>query len=244
MTSLAYSDPRSFKIPVISSTLIVLVIVGLFTTQWMVREERIIKPPLHINARLVQVQAPKKKLVTQPKQVKKEVKKTEVKKSSKPVKTINAPEKVLPKPKPIKVDDKVVSTALPEVDLLAALQEEEKLNEMNRLIEKEQAAEQAEKTQEAIVDHTTQFQNLIQNAWRFPPSAKHNEVVLLRIFLVPTGEVADVQLLESSGNDALDRSAEQAVWKVAKFPVPTDIVIFEKNFRQLTLKLQPENARL
>ena len=140
--------------------------------------------------------------------------------------------------------EKPVLVALPEVDLLAALEEEEQLNAINQQIAQQQAAEQAEKTQEAIADHTTQFQNLIQNAWRFPPSAKHDEVVLLRIFLVPTGEVADVQLLESSGNDALDRSAEQAVWKVAKFPVPTDMVIFEKNFRQLTLKLQPENARL
>lgn len=241
MSSLAFSDPRSFKIPVISSSLIVAIIVGLFTNQWMAREERIIKPPVHINARLVQLQTPKKKQAPLSASVKKVVQKTQSKKPVEAVKIIKVADKKVVKKDLLKTS---VSTPLPAIDLLAALQEEERLNELAQKNEKEQAAEQSQNTQDAIVDHITQFQNLIQNSWRFPPSSKHDQVVLLRVFLVPTGEVADVQLLESSGNDALDRSAEQAVWKVAKFPVPQDMAIFEKNFRQITLKLQPENARL
>jgi colicin import membrane protein len=62
--------------------------------------------------------------------------------------------------------------------------------------------------------------------------------------MVPTGEVTEVQIVESSGNGALDRSAEQAVWKVTKFPVPKDSVLFEKQFRKFLIKLKPENARL
>ena len=56
--------------------------------------------------------------------------------------------------------------------------------------------------------------------------------------------MTDVYILESSGNAALDRSAELAVWKVAKLPVPDDLVLFEKEFRQFNLSLRPENARL
>ena len=66
----------------------------------------------------------------------------------------------------------------------------------------------------------------------------------MRISLVPTGEITDVHIVKSSGNAALDRSAELAVWKVAKLPVPKDLVLFEKEFRQFNLNLRPENARL
>ena len=41
---------------------------------------------------------------------------------------------------------------------------------------------------------------------------------ILRVFLVPTGEVVDVQIAESSGNTAFDRSALVA-WKVDRFSV-------------------------
>jgi colicin import membrane protein len=105
-------------------------------------------------------------------------------------------------------------------------------------------ARQAEEDQQAVASFAGQIKALIQSVWRFPPSAKHDQVVLLRIFMVPTGEVTDVQLVESSGNTALDRSAEQAVWRVAKFPVPEDASLFEKQFRNFLIQLKPENARL
>jgi len=50
--------------------------------------------------------------------------------------------------------------------------------------------------------------------------------------------------VRSSGNVALDRSAEQAVWKAGKLPVPDDLMLFEKNFRQFNFLFRPEEARL
>ena len=134
---------------------------------------------------------------------------------------------------------------LPGADFSQALAEEEKLMNLNVLNNnEEERAQQAEKDEEAVANYVGQITALIQSVWRFPPSAKHEEVVLLRIYMVPTGEVTEVQVVESSGNIALDRSAEQAVWKVAKFPVPKDAVLFEAQFRKFLIKLTPENARL
>lgn len=68
--------------------------------------------------------------------------------------------------------------------------------------------------------------------------------VLLRVFLVPTGEVIDVVLEASSGNDSFDRSAVLAVRKAERFQVPGQSRQFERNFREFTVLFRPEDLRL
>ena len=249
MQLLPLSDPRSFGIPVLASGLIITLVLVLLSTKWMNSEPVITKVPKHINARLVQVKkaAPKKvikKVKKKPKPKKSIVKKNTAKPKkvvvAKPKTKKTPPKKALPKkakpaPKPI---------VLPESDLFSALEDEEKQMELENLLSEELLLEQASKEQEAIMSYSGQIRSLIESVWRHPPSAKHDDELILRIYLVPTGEVTEVQLVESSGNRALDRSAEQAVWKVAQFPVPKDSVLFEKEFRKFKLKLQPSTARL
>lgn len=237
-------DPRSFAIPVGLSALIVSSIFVLMSTQWVDTTEHVVRVPKHISAKLVTVDKPKPKTVKQP--VKKTVKQS-VKKP--PVKKVVPPKKVIPakvdKPKPVDVQkENPKALPLPGADLTKALQEEEQMMNMQELLDAEMAAQQAEKDTAAITSVSAQIKQLIQSVWQIPPSAKHTDQVLIRISLVPTGEVTDVYILESSGNAALDRSAELAVWKVAKLPVPDDLVLFEKEFRQFNLSLRPENARL
>lgn len=237
-------DPRSFAIPVGLSALIVTSIFVLMSTQWVDTTEHVVRVPKHISAKLVTVNKPKPKTAKQP--VKKTVKK-QVKKQ--PVKKVAPPKKVIPakvdKPKSAQAQkEKPKPLPLPGTDLTKALQEEEQMMNMQELLDAEIAAQQAEKDSAAITSVSAQIKQLIQSVWQIPPSAKHTDQVLIRISLVPTGEVTDVYILESSGNAALDRSAELAVWKVAKLPVPDDLVLFEKEFRQFNLSLRPENARL
>ena len=243
MQFLPVSDPRSFSLPIITASLIVVLILVLMSSNWIQSEVSIVKVPKHISAKIVHIDKPK------PKTVKKKVKKKKPKpvvKAKKPKpKVVDKPKKeakpkVKEKPKPVKK----APLPLPGADLSQALQEEEALMDLNELLNEEVQARQAEKNQEAIASHAGQIKALIQSVWRFPPSAQHDQVVLLRIFMVPTGEVTEVQVVESSGNIALDRSAEQAVWKVARFPVPQDSVLFEEQFRKFLIKLKPENARL
>jgi colicin import membrane protein len=249
MQLLPLSDPRSFGIPVLASGLIITLVLVLLSTKWMNSEPVITKVPKHISARLVQVKKAVPKKTVKKIKKKPKVKKAATKRSkAKPKKVVVAkpkaktppPKKALPKkakpaPKPI---------VLPESDLFSALEDEEKQMELENLLSEELLLEQASKEQEAIMSYSGQIRALIESVWRHPPSAKHDDELILRIYLVPTGEVTEVQLVESSGNRALDRSAEQAVWKVAQFPVPKDSVLFEKEFRKFKLKLQPSTARL
>jgi len=84
------------------------------------------------------------------------------------------------------------------------------------------------------------YQRVVAN-WSRPPSARNGMQAKLRVELVPTGDVAAVMLLEGSGNDAFDRSAEAAVRKSRKFDVPMESNIFERYFRRFTLLFRPED---
>tara|TARA_Y100000031_G_scaffold154769_1_gene203480 strand:- start:11045 stop:11782 length:738 start_codon:yes stop_codon:yes gene_type:complete len=85
--------------------------------------------------------------------------------------------------------------------------------------------------------------DIIKN-WSRPPSARNGMEAILRVFLAPTGEVANVSVLESSGSEAFDRSAMLAVQKAEGFLVPTDARQFERNFREFTVLFRPEDLRL
>ena len=85
--------------------------------------------------------------------------------------------------------------------------------------------------------------DIIQN-WSRPPSARNGMQALLRVFLVPTGEIVDVFVEESSGNAAFDRSAMLAVNKTERFLVPSESRQFERNFREFTILFRPVDLRL
>jgi colicin import membrane protein len=63
----------------------------------------------------------------------------------------------------------------------------------------------------------------------------------LIVELVPTGDVVSVTVVLSSGSEAFDRSAEQAVRKVGKFDVPRDSALFEEYFRRFPVLFRPED---
>ena len=69
------------------------------------------------------------------------------------------------------------------------------------------------------------------NRWTRPPSARNGMVAVLSIQLVPTGEVVGVSVLQSSGNNAFDRSAMNAVERSARFPdvAKLENAVFEDN---------------
>ena len=86
----------------------------------------------------------------------------------------------------------------------------------------------------------------IETNWNRPPSSRKGMEVALIIQLVPTGQVISVIMVKSSGSDAFDRSAQQAVHKVGRFEKLQQLntQVFEKNFRQLRLVFRPDDLRL
>lgn len=97
---------------------------------------------------------------------------------------------------------------------------------------------------EKAMAYVAQIQREIIQNWSRPPSARNGMETLLRVHLVPTGEIVDVKIIEGSGNDAFDRSAILAVRKSERFVVPTDTLRFERDFREFTVLFKPDDLRL
>ena len=68
---------------------------------------------------------------------------------------------------------------------------------------------------------------------------------LVRLRLVPTGEVVGITFVQRSGNDIFDRSVEQAVERAGRFPELQELenAVFERNFRTFDLLFRPEDLQ-
>ena len=108
----------------------------------------------------------------------------------------------------------------------------------------EENARKAVTDDEKAMAYAAQIKREIVQNWSRPPSARNGMEVILRVHLVPTGEIVDVKVEESSGNRAFDRSAVQAVRKSSRFVVPADALRFEKDFRVFTVLFRPDDLRL
>lgn len=117
---------------------------------------------------------------------------------------------------------------------------------MAQALAEEESLLMAEQSDVVAQSYIAAIADRIERNWSRPPSARNGMVCVLRIALVPTGQVVDVSIVKSSGNGAFDRSAMQAVQKVERFDelknMPSDV--FEANFRVLILNFSPEDLRL
>ncbi len=105
------------------------------------------------------------------------------------------------------------------------------------------AAEAARNEFELVQSATGLIQQLVQERWSRPPSARNGMRAVLQIQMLPTGDLLDVTLTQSSGDVAFDRSAENAVYAAAPFSELRELPInvFNANFRSLSLIFEPED---
>lgn len=113
-----------------------------------------------------------------------------------------------------------------------------------RAIRAEQNDRKAVTDDEKAMAYVSQIQREIIQNWSRPPSARNGMQALLKVYLVPTGEVVNVTLTQGSGNDAFDRSAVLAVRKAERFVVPAESAQFERNFREFEVLFRPDDLRL
>lgn len=124
-------------------------------------------------------------------------------------------------------------------------QEQQRQRQLDEALQRDQERRQAQEHAQITVSYTDLIAARIEQNWNRPPSARLGMQVTLMIHMVPTGEVVNVQVVQSSGNSAFDRSAEQAVRRVDRFTEVRDMPseVFERNFRQLRLVFRPEDLR-
>lgn len=128
----------------------------------------------------------------------------------------------------------------------ARLEEQQRANEAAAAAQAAadaQAREVAETEAEMVMAYTAAIHDAVQRSWSRPPSARNNMTTVLRIRLIPTGEVVDVEIVRSSGDAAFDRAAETAVRSVGRFHELQGMPprMFERNFRSLLLTFRPED---
>ncbi len=144
-------------------------------------------------------------------------------------------------PAPVKEKEKPAETQRPE---LSADERDRMEQNLAKEVLVEQSYRQAVTDDEKAMAYVARIKREIVQNWSRPPSARNGMEAILKVHLVPTGEVVDVGLVKSSRNEAFDRSAILAVKKAGRFTVPTDPVQFERNFRTFEVLFRPEDLRL
>lgn len=127
---------------------------------------------------------------------------------------------------------------------LAADQERQRLAQAQALAQQEaDSRELAETEAELVMAYSAVIHDLVQQYWSRPPSARNGMVVVLRIRMVPTGDILDVEIVQSSGDFAFDRAAESAVLKVNRFTELQGMEprLFDRNFRTFLLTFRPQD---
>jgi colicin import membrane protein len=130
---------------------------------------------------------------------------------------------------------------------LAEAQRQQESRDRERQRQEEAAnaavAELASSEFEMVQSGMAIIQQAVQSVWSRPPSARNGMRAILQIRMLPTGELIDAVITESSGDPAFDRSAENAVYSAAPFrelqALPSNV--FNENFRSLSLIFQPED---
>lgn len=134
---------------------------------------------------------------------------------------------------------------LKEQQLEALADQAEKAKQAEAQRQAQAAAARAREAQ--MLTESEKYQALIRerlkNAWYLPSSATEDMVARLQITLLPTGELAGVKLVSSSGNTAFDNSALSAVRGVGRYPVPGERDTFERYFRQFEIEFNPRRLK-
>ncbi|MBX9706264.1 MAG: cell envelope integrity protein TolA [Gammaproteobacteria bacterium] len=142
-----------------------------------------------------------------------------------------------PAPKPLTADQKMKLLAQKlQAQARQSLQQQAQSEQKNL----DQQMAQARQTQSIVDKYKALILQQVGQHW-IVPEVNQDISCRLLITLAPGGTVLDVKLVESSGNDALDRSAIQAVYKSSPLPVPQDSSAFNA-MRQLDMLVRPESA--
>jgi colicin import membrane protein len=265
---------EGYIVPAAVTLLLHAALLAALTMNWQASQEPLLKPsPRHVKARIVSLEksgarAAARPAAPAPKPQPPKPKPEPPTPKPEPPKPKPAPPspkpqpKPQPKPKPAppKPDPKVQEETRRKEQVRRETEQrqqqqreqqvrEQKVREQQRLEQEMALAMAAEDEALAEGAETTTYEEAIaiaiEDNWSRPPSARRDMQVVLRIQLIPTGEVVGVSVLKSSGDQAFDRSAINAVNKAARFPEVADAPpqVFERRLRSLQLVFRPEDLR-
>lgn len=134
-----------------------------------------------------------------------------------------------------------------ELDYLQEQLQAEEEARMAALLEAEKTVAVEDPRAEMIAtkrdEYRAQLVSLVWRNWRKPPGLSDTKGLkcMVKVRLIPTGELAFVKVTRGSGNEQFDRSVETAVRKSAPFPIPTDMNVFD-GAREINFVFDPSES--
>jgi len=110
-----------------------------------------------------------------------------------------------------------------------ALERELQEETMRRALEREEQARTQAEIDAKVAAWQVQLQNHISKFWTRPPGTTQSAQSTVRVQLLPDGTVVSAKIARGSGNPALDRSVEDAVFRSSPLPLPADPSAFDRD---------------
>lgn len=124
----------------------------------------------------------------------------------------------------------------------AARAEAERLAGEQRAEAQRLAQLQKARDSSALIGKYTQLiRGKITKVWDIPLNISKNSRAVLSISLLPGGEVANVVVVQSSGDKAFDESIKAAVYRASPLPVPEDSATFGQTFKNFRIEFMKED---
>ena len=243
---------HSYILPSLMALMVHIVVAFIVMTEWQSQSKR--TPPVQIKQRVEATLIDLDSLLAQQKQV---VSAADKKAADKKVADKKAADKKAADKKAAdkkaadkKADKKLADQKAADKKVAQELAEVEQA--LESLLDEEEAQTDALEQQitngQAVGSAVSYIKDEIGDKWVRPANARNGMVVELIIYLVPTGEVVNVEVSyrDSSATDAFVSSVVKAVKKVRRFDKLSQLnsVLFDANFRQFTVKFKPEDLRL
>ncbi|SOC57163.1 colicin import membrane protein, partial [Chromohalobacter canadensis] len=110
--------------------------------------------------------------------------------------------------------------------------------------DEEQSIANAEQAREAANGFKNLVRRYVEQNWNVPSNASSELRAIVRIQLLPTGELVSATITQSSGNSTFDHSVINAVEKAAPFREMRELDASVKGqFREFNLDFNPEDIR-
>ncbi len=138
-------------------------------------------------------------------------------------------------------EDKLNKLEKERQDKQALLEKEDKQRKAI-IAQKKRAAEQKKRAiyeQSEVARYKGLIRSQITRNWMFPASYQKGMKCKILVRLIPSGDVASVRIIQSSGNSAFDRSVEMAVNKASPLPVPKSSSGLFDHFREVEFVFDP-----
>ncbi len=114
----------------------------------------------------------------------------------------------------------------------------------NKIDQDDVSADARRSDEQSMVGHySALIRDRVEQAWSRPTSARPGMEAVLQVKLLPGGEVRDVEIIKSSGDQAFDYSALKAIREVRILPVPEDTALFNRYFRVIQFPFRPEDLQ-